>query len=1299
MRPFGKIDRLLASLALLLTLSGAAWAAPIKTDTIRLRFYWGGEASHGWEGRITAAGGRIDQLGLLGTGPHAAAIITEASGELKIRRGPQARHYACDATLTLGEAKQLRVELTPDEGETQAFEIPIDQLITGAYSANFTGDGGRLVVSRLIEDQLRIDTGRDSLILAPGETLSLKVAAALADVDPLTPIDLQVELVRGRMGEVVTQQSHRVEFPVEGPETLQTNLTLPTEEGVYSVHVRAIRPSGFTTVFRPRSSGKVLVERNFQVLVFDRQQRRQLASEGALLAEIDPTTPRWWERMPRWVWPRRLSRPNQPIGSLPPVVVGSEQQPFVELPMASEQDHLADPLSAKTGHWHAYQLPVAKGGVPHLVEIEYPIDKPQTLTVSILDRHALGQIVPLGSSEEVFVNDWQTLAESRTRGEPRPTRLVRRLFWPTTREPLLLISNHGDSTAQFGKIRVRQLKSESAAVVDTLADSDQPQDQATVDQRLLLCLTNPRLSDVFGASQAPTKDRSFSVDDWQTWFETATRLADLVELGGYNGAAVTVASSQGLIYPSTLLANSPGTDRGPLADGTVDLPAKDLLELLLLEFDRRGLQLTPVITYDAAIPVLEAARIARKSTTEPLYNPLRPDVSATMRAVIAEIRDNYGSHPALTGIAVNVGAGREHDYGLLAASTAGQTIDQVNAFLRANELEWPPQVPRNAETTSLALSGPWREAWIRWRQEQMASVYQLLAAELEPSTPKQDLWLMTHQLTDRPAIGRALQPSLDNETTLASAYALAGIDTQNLATQGSVRVASSHPTVGGRALSESSVNHRINRLRRNGETARGNAPTIVARRVSKRRLAAPLANDRLTAPMPELMAINTPSNAAQNYAELLATQADGPLLEGGQSAPLLLDESANRLREYLRTREREAASNDGDETSSGWQTASQQPLLVRWKTTRNGTTVEVINPLPWAVDARLTVESAASCQGQWASEDPERFAAGKHVLPRTMRPFSVSPCKFDSEQVQVTGVRSILPPVAKQAIADRLNDLKRRDLSVASPYRPAVNLSFEQLNQQGLLVGWEAIANGGALRLSEVDPKQGNQSLVVQSTSDGEGPVILTTRSMPAPETGQLAVTFHLRPESVSADSRVVVRIEQVDGDYSSSTTLAAERLGGEQLQLPGGQKLPADWRRPYAFAAADLPIGTDKPIRLVFEFSGQSTIAIDDLQLYDLVFPLDLGDQSTRQKLALVKIIREAESAFERGELAECHHLLDGYWPRFLQAYTPLLPETVPETVTEAASETATPDANSEEQEPAEVSNGWRSYLPRFWR
>ena len=79
-----------------------------------------------------------------------------------------------------------------------------------------------------------------------------------------------------------------------------------------------------------------------------------------------------------------------------------------------------------------------------------------------------------------------------------------------------------------------------------------------------------------------------------------------------------------------------------------------------------------------------------------------------------------------------------------------------------------------------------------------------------------------------------------------------------------------------------------------------------------------------------------------------------------------------------------------------------------------------------------------------------------------------------------------------------------------------------------------------------------------------------------------------------------------------------------------------------------DLPAtGLDK-LQVRFDMMGPGSVWIDDVQLSDLWFLYD-------ERFQLIKTELAARLQLDKGNYAECLHVLEGYWPRFLVDYVPL--------------------------------------------
>ena len=134
-----------------------------------------------------------------------------------------------------------------------------------------------------------------------------------------------------------------------------------------------------------------------------------------------------------------------------------------------------------------------------------------------------------------------------------------------------------------------------------------------------------------------------------------------------------------------------------------------------------------------------------------------------------------------------------------------------------------------------------------------------------------------------------------------------------------------------------------------------------------------------------------------------------------------------------------------------------------------------------------------------------------------------------------------------------------------------------------------------------------------------------------------------------------------------------------------------------------DLPLDSRGKMQIKFELTGTGEVWVDQVQLYDVLFPLPFYDRREPERLELEKLRRSVESAKETAQIAECLQLLDGYWSRFLLAYTP----PVQPMIAARPPTAAPPQKGSEQNPPAEkagenpgVRSGFKQYLPSMpWR
>jgi hypothetical protein len=107
-------------------------------------------------------------------------------------------------------------------------------------------------------------------------------------------------------------------------------------------------------------------------------------------------------------------------------------------------------------------------------------------------------------------------------------------------------------------------------------------------------------------------------------------------------------------------------------------------------------------------------------------------------------------------------------------------------------------------------------------------------------------------------------------------------------------------------------------------------------------------------------------------------------------------------------------------------------------------------------------------------------------------------------------------------------------------------------------------------------------------------------------------------------------------------------------VQGAGIQRANQQWGRPFAILVNDLPLDAHGQMRIKFELTGPGEIWLDNVKLNDLLFPLKFYENSQAEILQLLRRTHEVQAAYDAGQLKDCIQLLEGYWPRFVMAYTP---------------------------------------------
>jgi len=1307
-RGSGGVDcRILLAAALAISLGTAASA---DAESLRLRLAWGGGPERLWQGRIALSDGTLAEPVALGveTDEVGSMWLEAESPEVTVVRGDRAKgrtpphvaggclvvrqrsartYDAVDVSVTAPLEASLFVEFrgSDDRRPSSWLEIRLADLVRGPFNADLDEQGNRLVVRRSPGDELRVRLARRSLVFAPGETLKFHLHPQLLSVDPGSKVRIKVQLCGARGGPEVLAEEHTISAGQAA--ALPLELPLNVSEGVYDVVVTATIPTKIPwaqAVRSPLGSKSPLAERSIQVVVLGASR---IAADGgteprlSAVVEIDPANPKWWMK----------------FTSLPPI---PRLPKFGKEPLGNGNlrtwQHALGPVAqlapnANSGDvsWEAYPLPPSlKPGEPHVLELDYPSDIPQTLGISIIEPNAAGAVIPVGLDSGI--DHAEEVAGLRT-----PPRWLRHrlVFWPRTKAPVVLIANLRDrQPAVYGKIRVLA----GWRHLPRAFPSDGPPPRLWAGY-----LDRPLVPENFGASEALGSTSDLSLDDWVTFYEGGTRLVEYLQHVGYNGLMLSVLADGSTIYPSAIAEPTPRYDTGAFLATGQDPVRKDVLEMLLRLFDREGLQLIPSVEFASPLPELEA--VLRRggpdavgiawvgadgaSWTEvhpaergraPYYNVLHPRVQEAMLAVVRELATTYGTHPSLSGLGLQLSS---HGYAQLLGPAWGLDDVTIARFQSDAGLRVPGDGPTRFAQRARFLSEEGRGKWMEWRAAQLTLFYRRVRAELGAVRKDLPLYLAATDLFSNPDFGRELQPALPQKATLAETFLRAGIDVRQYGPGDGILLVRPERIRATSSLARRAVDLEIRQMPDIDRYFQGAAMpgSLFFHKPLEVRI--PSFDEKCPfKPCYTWLASHPVPSAWQNrrrFVHSLATLDAQVFFDGGWLLPLGQEDSLRGLVAVYRNLPPVRMEPVAD-------AAVGQPITMRSGTWNDRTYAYVVNDAPFAARVRVRVDAVPGCRMDALpgsrSAGPLRRDADGAFWEVDLEAYDLIAVSFSTPGVRLSRPVVSWPEEVRLALERRVSDLGYRAAALRSPPLLEVleNPSFDQTSgPQAPVPGWYPLTPSGvSVGIDTSSRHDGPQSVRLTSTGPVGG---LVSHAFAPPTTGRLAVSVWLRTPDAARQPPVRLAIEgKTPGRPFYRFAAFGQAADGQESVRP----IPAEWGQ-FVTEVNDLPLESLSAVRLRFELLGPGEVGIDDVQLCDLAF-------SRREQQGLLRLITPADVQLQNGQVADCIHLLEGYWPLFLLEHVRLADSPLARSDEPAARGPRTP-------QEAERSGGLMDRLKNF--
>jgi len=1222
-------------------------------EEMRVRIAWGGGSERLWDGTVTLAQGEVAEPRPLGIEADEPGSMWVEAGRLIVRQRTARAYDGVDLLLRPGADDRLVVELTAADSPEEPIlaEIPLAQLLDQFHDQPLDEQGNRLFVRLAPGSQLQVEFSRDSLVFSPGETFSLTIRPNLASVAADKQIEIDLGLAPANGDKALWESQHKVQ--PGGPADLTLDIPLPKQEGVYDLSLRATPAASWQEAVRhPLKFNRPIAQRTVQMVVLAAESPRgeQPSTELQPVVEIDPTNPRWWELLSKLPKLPKISRLwKGPLGNGHKKVVRHALGELVRLDPNAESPDVS---------WEAYTLPIREPGRPHIVEVRYPSDRPQTLGISILEPNAAGALMPIGLDSGVDVPD-------ETVGSPGAARwrTHRLIFWPRTTSPLVLMANRRDEVpAYYGKIRV-------LAGWDRLPPAASVTEAPEPGERRMLAgyLERPLFPENFSAPEALDRWSGRSLDDWSTFYDGSTRLVDYLRHVGYNGLMLTVLADGSTIYPSRILEPTPRYDTGVFFATGQDPVRKDVLEALFRLFDREGMQLIPTLDFGTPLPELETLRRqqdpqsvglewigpdgatwlqshATRRGLAPYYNTLHPRVQEAMRRVVREVIARYGHHPSFGGLAIQLSA---HGYAQLPGPQWGMDDATIARFQRDTRQEVPGNGSTRFTQRAAFLTRQKPQPWLAWRAEQLVAFYREIRRDVAAARPDARLYLAGAHALSGKELRNDLQPALPRRITLAEALLQVGIDARQYEKTEGIVLLRPEPIVSGGTLGDRALSLEMGQMADADSCFRDQQTpgSLFFHRPREVRIASfdgkspfqPAYTWLVTQPVP---------SARHNrcrFVHSLAGLDARAMFDGGW---LLTQGQEQAVRHLVAAYCRLPAVR--------FQTADasrSQPVTFRYATHAGRTYVYVVNDAPFATTSQVRLQGAQGARldeltGQ-RKVAPLQFDAQGASWSVELEPYDLVAVSLSAPGVKLVQPQVALPGAVESGLVARIRDLGVRAATLRRPPQPVgllANPGFEQEPEKGrTMPGWAITRRTGvAIGTERGHAYRGDRAARIQS----EGPIAcLVSHPFDPPETGRLSMSVWLRVDDTSRQPPLRLAIE---GKLHGQDYYRFAPIGRADSATPANVPIDTDWAE-YVFQVDDLPLEGLSQMQVRFDLMGAGDVWIDEVALYHLRF-------SDNEFKELSKLITLAYVTLQNGQIGECVRLLDGYWPRFLQQHVPLV-------------------------------------------
>lgn len=1268
----------------------------------RLRIAWGGGKPVQWSGTIEVSEGHFQHLMNHGvelspssvlTSNHPADGFSTLHNQISVSQQTAQEYDALDVSLTTSRNARLKINLVSVDNPELTFEVdrPIEQFLFKSLDMLLDEDGNRGQVRRAPDDVLRIQHKRPTMVFHPNETFEVSLIPHLIGRERSGTFQYSVFLIATDQQQVIHQQQHLVELQTQSKFPVWNNLKLPipSRPGVYNIEFRVDSKRFTDTLVRPAP----LATRRIQFVVvggIDAPPAQQAKWKEIL--KFNPANPAWWEHL-------ASLNPTEQLKYL----TGSSPSDLGFKPFGNEQvqeiEHDGKPYSKLTeGGWQAYPLTIEHLNRPHLLEVEYPSNVPQTMALSILEPNALGKIMPLGIDSGFYLHkpEWSQGTTSLKH---------KILFWPKTKHPMLVLRNQfGTRDAIFGEIQVSELQGRISDLYSNDSRSADAMPTTRSKRQALTYFHKPFFMENFGALEAKAGDNTTTLDDWNTFYQGGVRLADYLQYAGNSGTILNVLSDGSSLFPSAYFNSRPKYDSGVFFSNGQDPIKKDVVEMLFRIFDERKLVFIPAFQLSGRLHELEAIGEYDKSiylkyspdtnttlASQALYNPLDPRVQGVLRKLLTSVVERYQQHGSFGGICLEL---TPSTYTQLPSANWVPDEKTLTRFFEQQQL-----VPSATHKENLqAIHQRYRREWTTWISKELMNFYVQLAEDLQQtfsSNSKARIYLSTSELYATRHARQLARPLLPSQNSLDNLLSQLGLNPT--ATGAFDHVVWLQPKQTSPVLDPVSqhVQMELNRSPGIGKLYGRQRTTGIlfqhsphVARLTDLEQQSPWGPDNTNTWFANTL---TPSHQfnRQRFISALAKSDQQIFVDGGW---LLSMGQEDATRQIFHSYQQLPAVKFETVRADGVPIA--QPLVIRRHLavdeTQRSTYLYVLNNAPWATTAQVELLLPPNGHPVALGQDAKssfRWHPKGATWQLVMEPFDLIAVRIDHAEAQVIGANVQYNQEVVPQLHNSLLKINQRlgPLQQPSSRTPLKNADFEATSGNQALPGWLYNSQAGnRVEIVQDSPQSGAQHISLHRPPSSRQVLWIRSEPFNVPPTGRVAFTVWMR--TTTPDHQPSIRLS-IEGRLHGKVYYRPRTIGKPESGLTTTRNinpLTAKWNR-YVLIVDDLPTQGLTDLRVGFDLMSSGHVEIDNLQVYDLWF-------QQREYRELMKDISIAYSQPGQGRVSDCYEYLSSYWPRYLTKYAPYQQDNIAKqaTITER-------EATSELPEPTPVWPRLPNVLEQF--